>query len=407
MHRARWTFLVLLCGSVAAHAQSFSGTWTGELGTLSLKQQGARVSGTATIEGTSGTMAGSVQGATVTGTYVAEGESGAWQGQLQGDTLMVSFDGEVPLPFRRAGAKGAAVPPPTVPPPGSSAMGPPDSSAMGMTPGPAAPKVAAADGAEVRSEAEGWSARTPPKWKSKSDGQRVVFGSDTEAGLIVAGFTEGTTFEELQQGAAQGFTDSGLALTPAAQPQTLEVRAGRGVAVDMQTTAQDGTPLKVRAAGVAGGSGAVVVIGFTTAEKFSGLRGRVDQIAKSVAFFAPKVPPGANFLTGAMCSYSGGSVASWTRRFFFDGKGHVSFGSEMAAGGNFTNSGGDVTGAWGGASGNQYNPSNAGSYVVQGNQVVIRMGGEATTCGVKMRQNSGRITELMCNGRLYAPALCE
>jgi hypothetical protein len=39
---------------------------------------------------------------------------------------------------------------------------------------------------------------------------------------------------------------------------------------------------------------------------------------------------------------------------------------------------------------------------------VIRWGdGATTTCTIHMRQTSGQITELMCDGTLYGAALCE
>lgn len=112
-------------------------------------------------------------------------------------------------------------------------------------------------------------------------------------------------------------------------------------------------------------------------------------------------------LRASLCSYSGGSVASWTRRYNFDGRGRVSFGSEMIAGGNFNDGLGNQTGSWGATSGNQYDPSKVGTYAVQGNSVVITLGGETFTCAVHFRQQDGRVTELKCGERLYGTSLCE
>lgn len=384
MIHARWAMAVVVVAT-SAFAQSFAGSWTSEAGSMSLKQQGARVTGTATVAGVSGTLTGVLKGASFGGTYTAQGESGTFNGHLDGDTLYVSFDDSPLYPFRRA---GAAAPPPVKNEP--------------------APKVSAADGAELRSDAEGWSARAPAKWKFKTDGVKVLFGSDTEAGMIIASFRQGATVQEMQQAATQGFSDSGLMLTPAGPPQELDVKGAKAIAVDMQTTAQDGTALKVRAAGViGGGQGGVAILGLTTPEKFATLRARVDQLAKSVAFFAPKLPPGTNLLRGSLCSYSGGSVASFTTRYNFDGRGRVSKGSEMIAGGQFNDGMGNNTGSWSAVSGNQYNADNVGTYAVQGNSVVIRLGGDTYTCAVHFRQQSGQITEMKCGDRLYGTSLCE
>lgn len=383
-----WPWLLL---SAAVQAQSFAGAWSSEVGSMTLTQQGARVSGRASVSGVSGTLSGTTKGTRVSGTYAAEGEEGTFQAELQGDTLFVAFDDGAPLPFRRAGGGGRA------PAPAASAT------AVGEP----APRVSAAGGAEVRVEAEGWAARAPAQWRFRVEGPRVLFGSDTEAGLIVASFREGATLEEMQQAATQGFTDSGLLLRPVGAPQPLEVQGARGVAVDMQTTAQDGTALRARAAGVIGARGGVALLGLTTPAKFAALRARVDQVAKSVAFFAPKVPAGAHLLRGALCHHSGGSVASWTRRYTFDGRGHVTTGSEMVAGGQFSDGLGNSTGAWGATSGNQYSAGSGGTYAVQGDAVTLRLGGETYTCAVAFRQQGGQITELKCGDRLYGAALCE
>lgn len=391
--------LAVLCSSLA-WGQSLAGTWVSDLGVLTFSDSGGRVTGSGKLDGVLGAFTGSGSQGQYRGTYRAEGETGTWAARVQGDAAELTFDDAPPLTFARRGtaaaARGGAAPPPLRAAPAAPAQAP--------APATPAPSVGAADGAAYRSDAEGWSLRAPAKWRYKVDGQRLVLGSDTEAGMLVATYGAGTTFEELQQGATEGFTDSGLVLRPSGAPQALAVPGGRAVAVDMDTTGQDGTALRVRAAGVAGPAGAVVVLGITTPQKFSGLRPRVDQVLKSVAFFQPKVPAGANLLWGTLCSYSGGSVASWTRRLTFDGKGHVAYGSETVAGGRFTDSAGAVTGAWGGGGQGE---GSSGTYVVSGNTVTVRIGGETYACGVNMRQNSGRITELTCAGRLYAGALCE
>jgi len=82
----------------------------------------------------------------------------------------------------------------------------------------------------------------------------------------------------------------------------------------------------------------------------------------------------------------------------------VSTGTEMVAGGQFNDQYGNNTGSWGAGS----NSSGAGgTYSVQGNQVVLRLGGDVRTCTVNFRQGNGAITELMCDGKLYGAPLCD
>ncbi|GAB4121711.1 MAG: hypothetical protein Fur0026_13550 [Sideroxydans sp.] len=97
---------------------------------------------------------------------------------------------------------------------------------------------------------------------------------------------------------------------------------------------------------------------------------------------------------GSSSSYSGSSY-SRSQRADFDGQGHLVYGSEMAYSGNegIAYSGGGGT---------------RGVYQVQGNQVLIRLeDGSEVTASVNMRQNDGRITELMINGKLWAAGLCD
>ena len=110
-------------------------------------------------------------------------------------------------------------------------------------------------------------------------------------------------------------------------------------------------------------------------------------------------------LQGTFCSwsvsssyYSSSDYSSYssTQRITFDGRGRWSFGSESSFSSNagLAYSGGD-----GGES---------GLYQVNGNQILYRTNsGEQGIAQVKMQQNNGQITEIMVDGTLYSPALCE
>lgn len=154
---------------------------------------------------------------------------------------------------------------------------------------------------------EGWELRAPKAWKLGAQGARVVFGSDTEAGLMVAWYAHGVTLEQMEQLAAQGIQEQGVSLLPTAPPRRVKLKAGPGVAVELGGTGADGVPVRARAVGVAGPRGAVAVLGLTSAEKFDRLKGRVDEVASSVRFFKPEVSAAMRLLSGGWWHYRGSS----------------------------------------------------------------------------------------------------
>jgi len=106
-------------------------------------------------------------------------------------------------------------------------------------------------------------------------------------------------------------------------------------------------------------------------------------------------------LQGWFCSYGGssGSSSSYSRstRVFFDGQGGFSYSQESS----FSSGAGLAYGSRGGG-------ANSGRYRVEGNRVVLTFGdGSSGVANVYNRAGNGRITELMYNGQLYAPQLCD
>lgn len=106
-------------------------------------------------------------------------------------------------------------------------------------------------------------------------------------------------------------------------------------------------------------------------------------------------------LRGRLCQWSGssssysGSSYSRTASIEFDGQGNAMYSSESSYSGNA----GMAYGSSGGT---------RGQYQVDGNQVRIRLeDGSNVVAQVNMRQNDGRITELMANGKLWATGLCQ
>ena len=127
------------------------------------------------------------------------------------------------------------------------------------------------------------------------------------------------------------------------------------------------------------------------------------QAAASQATAQKSGSPGAGVahLYGKLCFYSGSSSSyssySRTEYIYFDGKGRFQFWKESS----FSSDAGI-------AYGSDQNPSYNGSYSVNGDIVnVVFDDGERVSLKVNMRQDNGRITELMHGEKLYATGLCE
>ena len=115
-------------------------------------------------------------------------------------------------------------------------------------------------------------------------------------------------------------------------------------------------------------------------------------------------PSGAGseyLLQGRFCSYAGssGSSSSYSRstRVFFDGQGGFSYGQESS----FSSGAGLAYGSQGGG-------ANRGRYRVENNRVILSFGdGSSGVANIYNRSGNGRITELMYEGQLFAPQLCD
>lgn len=105
-------------------------------------------------------------------------------------------------------------------------------------------------------------------------------------------------------------------------------------------------------------------------------------------------------LQGSLCYYSGssGAYSSYSRveKLQFDGAGRFVFGNETS----FSSEAGLAYG--------NNDSAYRGTYSIEGKYVILQFeNGNRNQLEIYMQQNSGRITELMYNGKLYAASLCE
>lgn len=117
---------------------------------------------------------------------------------------------------------------------------------------------------------------------------------------------------------------------------------------------------------------------------------------------AAPAPGGGNthLLQGWFCSYASSGMAvgsgySRSNRVYFDGQGNFSTRSESA----YSGDPGIAYGQGGG---------DGGTYRVEGDRVMLTFGdGSGGAAQIYNRRGDGSISELMYNGELYAPQLCE
>ncbi len=369
----RWSVLVVVVASTWGFAQPFTGAWAGSGGQARLEQLGARVRGAVTVEAFGGRVQGTVgDDARVSGTYVASGGEGRFVASVEGELLSLRFDDGAPVVLKRVeGARRRLV-----------ALAP---TARGKATGPSSlqkvPKAAV-----FRAEDDGWALHAPKGWTRRVEGSTLVLRSPAEPVAIVASFRAEATAEEFQRVAKEGFVNDGRFLRPRGSPEPLPVKGGTAHAVDLETTAPDGSALYARAASVVGDQGGVLLIGLSPPSRYGPLRERVDQSAQSITFSPPMLPPGR--LRGSLCSDVGGSIAASTR-YTFDGRGHLSHATEVSS---------------------PRRPlpwvEDVGTYRVLGDEVSIRFGDELVTCRITERHDDGQVTGLRCGERVFGAARC-
>ncbi len=130
---------------------------------------------------------------------------------------------------------------------------------------------------------------------------------------------------------------------------------------------------------------------------------RAQKTAGSQGTGKPGISKGGNVgqLYGKLCFYSGSSTSysSYSRMeyIYFDGNGRFQFWKETS-----------YSSDAGLAYGQDQDPNYIGSYSVNGDVVTMTFdSGHTNILKVYMRQNNGRITELMYKDKLYATGLCE
>ncbi|MBI4164278.1 MAG: hypothetical protein HY508_00925 [Acidobacteria bacterium] len=180
--------------------------------------------------------------------------------------------------------------------------------------GRAAGGAASSRGSRFNHEKWGISFVTPAGWKVGERQGLLLLGSDTEAGLILIRLVRKASLDQLIQDYGEGIQEEGLQLTPTVQAQNFPAGQNRAAAGELAGVAQDGARIRARTVAVASPFGdAVVVLGMTTEEKYSGLKPRVESIASSFQFSPPQAPPVLEAIAGQWFYISSSSFGSSER----------------------------------------------------------------------------------------------
>lgn len=264
---ALWFAMAAAPVDVSAQADPFLGTFSADGLVVVLESAGNGYAGRATLAGESFRVTGQpVRNGTVRGSYDYYGTAISFELTASERGIIVSSEGERFELFRQGPATGAS-----------------------SQPQGAAPSRPL--GADEMGDAQ-WGIRftVPEGWRGVKDGGVFLLGSDETAGLIVLMPHEATTIADLEAGAREGLVDEGTRLRLSGP---VSRRAdGRGVTARF-TGQVDGAPAEAYAVGVLPEHDlGVVVIAATSPEAFGEDHiGLADEIAQSVEFAEPVVPP--------------------------------------------------------------------------------------------------------------------
>lgn len=153
---------------------------------------------------------------------------------------------------------------------------------------------------------EGWSFRAPKGWKMTVRDD-AVFLVRRHVGIIAVGTEATTDPARLTQGLASALANLG-AFPPPRPLGSVSLKATRVLYTEVQGRTQQGEAAQVRAVGLVGQRGTVMVIGLSKPAQFAAVRRLVDATARSVRSFRPRVSPGRRFVMGEWWSYTGTST---------------------------------------------------------------------------------------------------
>ncbi|MBN1996103.1 hypothetical protein JW935_01040 [candidate division KSB1 bacterium] len=278
------TIILLGVFSTFVYAQvpdMLSGTFSNGVLTLTLSSAGGRYSGTASTQGKNYPVVLELSaGSVVQGYYSDQGQQYPMYGTIGNGGLSLVIDG---LEFQLVRQETAVT---------TSSNNRPTQSPAAIAPNPAG-KPLAVSGNEVGDKYLGFKFRPPAGWIAQKTDGGYLLGSNTEKGFIVVIPHEYTTLEQVKTAAYEGMADeNGTVLQVTGDMQAY---GKNGLVADFGGSVQ-WKPATGRAVGMLSPYGGGITI-MTAVEKQSyspAYAGYVEQIANSVVFSRPEIPPVAD-----------------------------------------------------------------------------------------------------------------
>ncbi|MBK8284391.1 MAG: hypothetical protein IPK97_05640 [Ahniella sp.] len=118
-----------------------------------------------------------------------------------------------------------------------------------------------------------------------------VIGSRTLPGMVLVYPNPALTTAEIDQGAAQGYSDETIQLQPSGAARSIQAGNGRGKQVPV-TGALNGESVQGYMAGYTNGQGSgVTIIAFTTPESWTQMQTHAETMTGSVRLYTPETSP--------------------------------------------------------------------------------------------------------------------
>jgi len=178
----------------------------------------------------------------------------------------------------------------------------------------------------------GLSFAVPGAWKANEREGLLLLGSDTEAGLIIVRFVRSTNRQTMLAEYSKGLAEDGITLIPATRAEDYAAGSNRGLGGELSGAGKDGSRIRARVIGIQSQFGdAAVLLGLTTDDKYPGVKARVEEIAASIEFSAPKIPPANQIVAGNYVYFYISSNGSYSRedKLLLCANGVFSRGGEM------------------------------------------------------------------------------
>lgn len=286
------------------NASTWSGRWSGEGVILEIDGPDNALTGGLVVEGTLMPTTATASGNQLKGTFTVDDTAYAYRATRDGERVVLESDGTSYTLHRVPGAMetaphgiGAA------PAMRSSTLTPPESSMNSTMMGG---QTTAPNGAALLSApGEGYEfAPAGGFFEMQSQGMIKMLGSNTTPGIMILVSNPSLTAAEIDKGAAAGYQDESVQLTPTGAATPITVEGGTGKVVPVQGTADGQQVVGVLAGLARPGGGGLVLTALTTQQSWPQLKPAAEQTIRSVRLFAPQVTPRLQQARAALAGHS-------------------------------------------------------------------------------------------------------